>query len=248
MLIAAAVCPHAPILVPAVTGAGRPGPGDLAGLRAACDQAVAGLLGAGTDLLVIVGGSGDGRLAEYPLAAPGCLRRFGIRPDDADPATRAAVGEGGTPELPLSLTIGRWLAGRASPAPGATRLFAIPDSAPAAGCLAAGAYLAGLAPRVAMLVMGDGSARRAQGVPGAPDPEAERYDAGVAAALATADTAALAALDPGISAGLLAAGRAAWQVLAGAAAGRFRGEVLYAAAPFEVGYTVATWRPGRLAD
>jgi hypothetical protein len=38
------------------------------------------------------------------------------------------------------------------------------------------------------------------------------------------------------------AGRAAWQVLAGAAsAGAFTADLRYAAAPFEVSYYVATW-------
>ena len=38
------------------------------------------------------------------------------------------------------------------------------------------------------------------------------------------------------------AGRAAWQVLAGAAPpGAFTADLRYAAAPFEVSYYVATW-------
>ena len=38
------------------------------------------------------------------------------------------------------------------------------------------------------------------------------------------------------------AGRAAWQVLAGAAsAGAFTADLRYAAAPFEVSYYVTTW-------
>ena len=64
----------------------------------------------------------------------------------------------------------------------------------------------------------------------------------VTAALAAADPAALAALDPGRDQELFVAGRAAWQVLAGAAsAGAFTADLRYAAAPFEVSYYVATW-------
>jgi hypothetical protein len=93
--------------------------------------------------------------------------------------------------------------------------------------------------------MGDGPGRRARGVPGAADPGADRYDERVTAALATADPGALAALDAGQDEELFVAGRAAWQVLAGAAAasgdGAFAADLRYAAAPFEVSYYVATW-------
>jgi hypothetical protein len=90
--------------------------------------------------------------------------------------------------------------------------------------------------------MGDGPGRRARGVPGATDPEADRYDDQVSAALAAADPGALAALDPRHDQGLFVAGRAAWQVLAGAAAaGVFAADLRYTAAPFEVSYYVATW-------
>lgn len=93
-----------------------------------------------------------------------------------------------------------------------------------------------------LLVMGDGSARRSTAAPGYLDPRAESYDATVAHALRTADTAALLALDPALDDDLLVAGRAAWQVLAGAAGGAtWHAELLYDAAPYGVGYFVATW-------
>ena len=90
--------------------------------------------------------------------------------------------------------------------------------------------------------MGDGPGGRARGVPGATNPEADRYDDQVTAALAAADPGALAALDPGRDQEPIMAGRAAWQVLAGAAsAGAFTADLRYAAAPFEVSDYVATW-------
>ena len=89
-----------------------------------------------------------------------------------------------------------------------------------------GEKLAALAPRVALLVMGDGPGRRARGVPGAADPEADHYDDQVSAALAAADPGALAGLDPRHDQELFVAGRAAWQVLAGAAsAGAFTADL-----------------------
>ena len=90
--------------------------------------------------------------------------------------------------------------------------------------------------------MGDGPGRRVRGVPGATDPGADRYDDQLTAALAAADPGALAALDPRRDEELFVAGRAAWQVLAGAASGgAFTADLRYAAAPFEVSYYVATW-------
>jgi len=67
MLIAAAVCPHPPLLVPEVTGASDPAVRELRRLRTACGDAVAALLGPAPDLLVVVGGAGQ--TAEYPAAA-----------------------------------------------------------------------------------------------------------------------------------------------------------------------------------
>jgi hypothetical protein len=246
MLIAAAVCPHPPLLIPESTG--EPGPpaargghadrfvpagaSELNRLRAACRDAVAVLLGAAPGLLVVTGGAQH--TTEYPAGAGGSLASFAV------PFT---VGAGSA--LPLSLTIGKWLlAGSGARIPPAA-WWGIASAAPPGDCLSLGEKLAALAPRVALLAVGDGPGRRARGVPGAADPGADRYDGQVTAALAAADPGALAALDPGEDEELLVAGRAAWQVLAGAASagpgGAFAAELRYAAAPFEVSYYVATW-------
>ncbi len=75
-----------------------------------------------------------------------------------------------------------------------------------------------------------------------PIPAADRYDAEVAAALAPPIPAALAGLDPALDDELLVAGRAAWQVLAGAADGTaLRGQLRCAVAPYDVTYLVASW-------
>jgi hypothetical protein len=252
MLIAAAVCPHPPLLIPQTTGV--PDPNDtspptprdaeLQGLRAACHQAVSALLAERPDLIAVAGADPrTGRTAEYPPGAPGHLHDFGIPfttgqaqpdpPDSPDP-----------PPLPLSLTVGKWLlSGAASDcAPPAAVWWGIAPAAPPAECWRLGERLAALAPRVALLAMGDGPGRRARAAQDAADPEADRYDDQVAGALATADPAALAALDPGQDGPLVIAGRAAWQVLAGAAAGAaFGAELHYRGTPFEVSYFVASW-------
>ena len=241
MLIAAAVCPHPPLLVPEVTGADGPGADELRRLRAACREAVAVLLGAAPDLLVVVGGAGQ--TAEYPpegtpLGPGGSLRDFAV------PFT-----VGADPVLPLSLTIGKWLLSATAMESQKVTWWGIASGAPTADCLNLGEKLAALAPRVALLAMGDGPGRRALGVPGAIDPGADRYDDQVTAALAAADAGALAALDPRRDDELFVAGRAAWQVLAGAAArGAFTADLHYAAAPLEVSYYVATWVRAHQAD
>jgi hypothetical protein len=234
MLVAAAVCPHPPLLVPEATGAGAPDAlaaeaEELDRLRAACDAVVAGLLASRPDLLVIVGGAA--RTADYPPEAAGGLRAYGVP---------FGVGSG-EQVLPLSLTIGRWLLDRAGGA--ASVLRAVAFDAPPGDCADLGARTSMLAERVAMLVMGDGPGRRARGAPGKPDDDADRFDAEVVKALADVDTETLAALDPARAQVLFAAGRAAWQVLAGAAKpAATDGTVYYAAAPFAVSYYVASWR------
>jgi hypothetical protein len=233
MLIAAAVCPHPPLLIPEATGAPGARDAELQRLRAACHQAVSALLAEGPDLIAVVGGDPEtGHAAEYPARTPGRLHDFGV------PFT---VGEDhGPPSLPLSLTIGKWLLSRLA-APRAAWWGIASDAVPAE-CLQLGEKLAALAPRVALLAMGDGPARRARAAPGAADPEADRYDEQLAGALAAADPAALAALDPGQDRPLEIAGRAAWQVLAGAAGqDAFDAELRYRGAPFEVSYVVASW-------
>src|SRR5437868_756037 len=118
---------------------------------------------------------------------------------------------------PLPLTIGKWLLAGTVPSSPPVTWQGIGSDATTAECVSLGEKLAALAPRVALLAMGDGPGRRARGVPGATDLEADGYDDQVSAALAAADPGALAALDPHHDRGLFVDGRAAWQVLATAA-------------------------------
>jgi hypothetical protein len=77
--------------------------------------------------------------------------------------------------------------------------------------------------------------------PGHFDERAGPFDLAVEQSFRDGDMAALAGLDAGLADDLMATGRAAWQVLAGAlrAGPAPVGEVLYADAPFGVGYLVA---------
>ncbi|NUU24338.1 MAG: hypothetical protein HOV68_22970 [Streptomycetaceae bacterium] len=233
MLVAAAVCPHPPLIVPELAaGAAR----ELDPLREACDGAVAALLAARPDRIVVVGTGPES--ADFTKGGVGTLAPLGV-----NMSVRLGAGGLGDIEerLPLSLTIGAWLLGRtqvSAPVAG----LAVAGDADAAECLASGAALAAGDERIALLVMGDGTACRTEKAPGYLDERAEAYDAAVALALADADVLALAALDPEVSDELWVAGRAAWQILAGAADGAgLSGRLTYDDAPYGVGYFVAQW-------
>ena len=261
MLVAAAVCPHPPLLVPGVAAGAT---GELDDLRAACDAAVSAALEVEHDLLVVVGLAPS--VGPFPAGAWGSLRPYGVA---LDVGTGAAAAT-----LPLSLTVGRWLLDRAKmsrDAPADRGSVAVADRGSAGGsdallfgvtedaspqrCADLGAVLAERAGRVAMLVMGDGSARRSAKGPGYLDERAEPFDTAVEAALRAADLDALATLDADLAAELLVAGRAPWQVLTGAARrtaeasdptgedAPWQAEVTYAAAPYGVTYLTATWLP-----
>ncbi|MFI6266752.1 class III extradiol dioxygenase subunit B-like domain-containing protein [Micromonospora sp. NPDC051006] len=235
-LVAAAVCPHPPLLMPEVAGAAAP---ELDDLRAACDSAVAALLAHRPDAVVLIG---DGPVTGWiGPPATGSLQPWGV--DLAVPLDPTLPDRGAV--LPLSLTIGAWLLTRHDPRPPVAAVQVAADAGPALLRELAG-QVHDHRPRVGLLVLGDSSACRGQKAPGYHDPRAEPYDRAVAAALAGADADALLNLDPALSAQLRVAGRAPWQVLAGAAraaGGDWRGELRYDAAPYGVAYLVASWTP-----
>jgi hypothetical protein len=215
MLVAAAVLPHPPLLVPAL---GRGDDPDVDDLRERCLAAVETVLGRSHDTLFVVG-------ADFGL------RATTFRPWGADAA--AEVPE----PLPLSLLVGGWLTrGRAR------SFVAVAPDLEVGDCLDLGAELAAAAERVALLVMGDGSARHSVRAPGYLDERAGPYDETVHRALKAVDLGTLAALATATADDLLVAGRAPWQVLAGAADGFRPSEVTASfAAPYGVGYHVVTW-------
>ncbi|SCD41828.1 hypothetical protein GA0115236_106013, partial [Streptomyces sp. IgraMP-1] len=144
--------------------------------------------------------------------------------------------------LPASLAVGAWLLADHGWAACPVEGLAVGTGCPPGRCAELGAGLAAGPARTALLVLGDGSACRTVKAPGYLDERAAPFDALAAEALGTADTAALAGLDPVLAEELGAAGRAPWQVLAGAAAGAgLAGKLLYDEAPYGVGYFVAAW-------
>jgi hypothetical protein len=236
-MIAAAVCPNPPALVPDLALAA-----ELADVRSAAVEAVRTLCAADPELLIVVGGGAE--RTSYAAGSTGSFAEYGVDvsvslpwvPPMADPATRA-----GAPVMPLPLLVGAWLLGQAG-WQGATRGEVIAEDASAADCADVGAALVADVDRVGLLVMGDGAAGRTEQAPRPYDPRAETFDGEVAAALRAADPAALLRLDSALAAELTVAGRAAWQVLAGATGEPFMdADLLYDGAPLGVGYIVAVW-------
>ncbi|MFR9724555.1 class III extradiol dioxygenase subunit B-like domain-containing protein [Streptomyces sp. MS19] len=235
MLAAAAVCPCPPLLVPEVAGGAAH---EMDPARAACADAIGVLAAARPDRLVVVGPAGERQRGAFPAGARGSLRGFGV---DIDVTLGNAPGADGERALPPSLTLGAWLLARTGYAGDVTAL-GLDETLDPGHCATAGRDLVAGDERIALLVMGDGSACRSAKAPGAYDERAAGFDAGVARALGAADTDALAAVDPAAAAALRASGRACWQLLAGAAAGAgLGGRLLYDEAPYGVGYFVASW-------
>lgn len=264
MLVAVAVCPHPPLLVPDVAAGAV---AELEPVRLAAAEALETVRGAAPQILAVVGVEDTARRRgpappsvpgagvasgwrDWPEGAAGTFCGFGVpldvvlgeagASDRPRPAGREALSPADD-QLPLSLAVASWLldaAGWTVPVLGRS----LADGLSAAECGAAGKLLADAAERVGLLVMADGSARRSERAPGHVDPRAAAFDAAVVRALESGDPARLAAIDGSLAAELLASGWPAWQALAGAAdGGRWHGRVHYADAPYGVAYTVASW-------
>ncbi|MFC8917267.1 class III extradiol dioxygenase subunit B-like domain-containing protein [Streptomyces sp. NPDC057116] len=234
MLVAAAVCPCPPLLVPDVAAGAAP---ELDSARTACSDALAVLAASRPDRLVVIGPGAEEGLERYPAGSAGDFRGFGV-----DVRVRLGTGGDGDRPLPPSLAVGAWLLGRANWADAPVEGLAVGERLAPARCAEAGREIAARAGRVALLVLGDGSACRSVKAPGYLDDRAAAFDERAARALGSADTGALAALDEGLAYELKAAGRAPWQILAGAAEGAgLEGRLLHEDAPYGVAYFVAAW-------
>lgn len=242
-LVAAAVVPAAPALLPGVGGAADP----LAGLRAEAATAVSSAVAADpTAQVVVVSGAAhpEGGLARRPV-------RLEWQRDAPSGAERFLTGRVPVGALPTGLEVGRVLLGQTvSP----VRLVSVADDAAPHECARLGSSLVGAGPTV-LVVVADGSATRTVKAPGHLDERAEGFDAEIARALAAVDAEALLAIDPMLADQLWCRGRAALHVLAGAlgmpdardgaplASHGLVGDVTVDEAPYGVGYLVATWLP-----
>jgi RimJ/RimL family protein N-acetyltransferase len=224
MLIAAALCPAPPLLARELTGADPVAPD----LRQACQEAVGTLLDSRPDLLAVVG------VAEL-------TRRWDpVRRLDLSVFAPALAGLPPTlAPAPPAVGLGGMLLDQAGYT-GPRELLSVSEDQSASACAILGAQLASQADRVALLVMADGSARRTLKAPGYLDERSAPFDDEVARLLAGPDLTPLLAVDPDLASEVMATGRPAWQVLAGAARGlRARMQIRYRDDPFGVAYLVA---------
>ena len=231
MITAAALCPWPPLLVRELTGADPV----LPELRTACAAAVAAMLAAGPDLVAVVGPGP--RTARWPADGRLDVAAFGGGPGRA--------GDPARPVLPPAAGIGAYLLDQAG-YQGPRLIWSVSEDEPASRCAGLGAELASLGggQRTGLLVVGDGSARRGPRAPGYVDERAAAFDAAAEQAVRAGDLAALLDLDPALARELMATGRPAWQVLAGACPGPLRTvDVRYAGDPFGVFYLVASLLP-----
>jgi hypothetical protein len=93
VIIAAAVCPHPPALVPEVAGTAD----ELADVREHALAVVKALVGTGPDRVVVLGTGAPGHAADESVG--GTLAGYGVD----------VTAGGPRHELPLSLTVGAWL-------------------------------------------------------------------------------------------------------------------------------------------
>lgn len=226
MIIAAALCPWPPLLASELTGNAPV----LPELRQACGTAIQWLLREQPELVTVVGPADATRAWD-----PGSQPDLSVFAPSLPPA--------GDPDLPPSLGLGALLLNQAGYA-GHRALQAVAEDEPTARCAELGAAISGTADRMALLAMGDGSARRSPKAPGYFDERSMDFDAQVERALRDGDLDALLAISPALASELMASGRPSWQVLAGALGpAASAAEILYSDVPFGVSYIVACIEP-----
>ncbi len=268
MFAVAALCPHPPLLVPQLAAGAA---AELDDLRAACDRAVGALLAASPARILVIGGGSQDVRGGPELGGSMC--GYGVD---------VHAGSLADESLPLSLTVGAWLLQRAGCAasvrflgygeaatPGGSDIGArdpgasapdLPDRRLAEWADRVAAEVTGPEP-VAVLAMGDLSARRSTAAPGYLDDRAAGFDRAVVRALASPDPAVLRGLDAALAGELWVAGLPALVGLAACATadpGQARdpdvdtapglsATIHYDDAPYGVGYVVATWQRPRSA-
>lgn len=213
--------------------------------------------------LVVVG---PGEPGEYNAAGPVSFAGFG-----RDVVVPALVeGEPHDGELPTPIMVARYLASRDLAAhPEHAQLWASARWITTCGAdaTALGEKLGADAAGICLILVADGAACHGPKAPRAQDARAQGYDDGVCAALASGQPSRLAQLDADLGEALGANGTQVWPVFvaatgtraqpggghhphgtedsdgAGAAADQdWIGEVLWAGAPYGVGWAVASWR------
>lgn len=217
--LAAVVVPAAPALLPGIGGAADP----LGDLRERARQLVLETIteAKGATRVVVIGAGESTRT--WPADAPSGAARF----------TTGRAPEGA---LPTDLEIGRSFAPSGG---GELVLHSVGSDASPQECADLGRELASSGPTV-LVCVADGPATLTEKAPGHLQPDAAPFAARLADALAAADTAAFAGLDPMTCERLWMRGRPALQVLAAAASG-MQGDLVAEESPFGVQYLLARW-------
>lgn len=197
--------------------------------------------GLGSVQLVVVG---SGQPGEFNAGGPVSFVSFG-----RDVEVPALVeGQPCDRWLPTPIMVARYLASR--------DIAAHPEHAPVwasarwittsdGDANAVGKQLGADVSRVGLILVADGAACHGPKAPRAQDARAPAYDKAVCAALASGQPSRLAQIDTDLGDELGASGSQVWPVLvaaAGAAGWDGVGEVLWAGAPYGVGWAVASWR------
>lgn len=230
MILAAALVPSAPVLLPEYRSLADPGaPWRDASVAALTTALRAAGSGPGATELVVVGSVSTGSVTTTHAyrSAPLSLRVARL-------IISGAVDEGAfdAAEIPVEEVV---IAEDASVSEAET-LGLVVSNLP----LSQGSDEEG---RTVLLVVADGSARRGLRAPGHLDERAEAFDAAWMAAVESGSPQGLLDIDPGLAAELLCSGRAPLQVLGAATRDcDVRAEVLACGDPFGVAYSVAVWR------
>jgi hypothetical protein len=247
VLVTTAVVPGPPAFVVELMGSAAH---ELDDLRHAADRvlsrAVFELVAASADSpssgpisaqLIVVG---PGPPGEFDATGPVSFAVFG-----RDVVVPALIEGGrGDRELPTPLMVARYLASRDIVVhPEHARLWAAARwiTTSGADANALGAQLRADGTRVGLILVVDGATCHGPKAPRAQDARAQAYDDGVCAALASGQRGRLAQIDEDLGVELGATGPQVWPVLLAAAGSDWIGEVLWAGAPYGVGWAVAAW-------
>ncbi len=227
VLVAVAIVPSAPLLVPELAGAAAD---ELAGLRDAVLTAATAL----PQRWIAVGtAAADGG---WGPELAGTFAGYGV---DVRIALSPSAGE--VVELPLCALIAGWIRGHAAPEAQVqvrSQAADLPAEQARARGLALRAECDQTAQPTGVLVVADGCHTLTPAAPGGHDPASTAVQNALDEALATGDTAALAALPD------LVVGRSAFGVLAGLTEPAPRAtKELYRGAPYGVGYFAGVWQP-----
>jgi hypothetical protein len=226
VLVAVAIVPSAPLLVPELAGAAA---AETVDMREAALRAAAALPQRWVAL-------GVGPRDQIWDSVAGTFAGYGV-----EVGVTLSPDTGAVAELPLCALIAGWIRGQVRP-DARVEVRVSSTALPTPEALARGralrADLDSAAEPVGVLVVADGCRTLTPAAPGGHDPASVAVQAGLDDALAGGDTTALQALPDTV------VGRVAFAVLAGLAEpGPHGTKELYRGAPFGVGYHAGVWQP-----